>query len=62
MVEVDMEVEVLVEVAMEVVEKELEDMLITERMIWGKTSRKFTSTKQKQIKMLNPNHLMILSF
>ena len=56
LLEVDMEGEVLVEV-----EQELEDMLITERMIWGKLSRKFTSATQKQMKVLNPNRLKILT-
>ena len=55
------DLEDLVEVDMdlgEVVELELEDMLTTERMILGKMKRKFTSAKQKQNRVLNPEPFM----
>ena len=53
-VEVDMEVMVVAEV----VEPELEDLLITERMTLSKMRRIFKSVQQKKNISLNPEHTM----
>jgi len=57
-VESDMEVVVVVEV----MELELEDLLITERMTLDKMKRIFKSVKQTKSIFLNPDHLMKPSF
>ena len=59
---VDLEEEVAVEAAMEVVELELEDLLIIERMTLDKMRRISRSVKQNESKVLNPDHSMKPSF